>query len=176
MITRNVFVVLFASALTLTNVCAIETQDVWDLGSRISGLPSAVVYSIALTESGRKVNGAKQPYPWSLSINSNPPQSLRFNTRKEAEAHLNSLLKRGITNIDVGLMQVNLMYHGHSVRNPVDLLDPKLNVMVASVFLRELLNESQDIGKTIARYHSRTAPLGDNYKRLVFGQLVNFER
>lgn len=168
-------IVVLVAALVASSAKA-DLQDLWVLGERISGMPSKVLYSMALTESGMTVKGVRQPYPWTLNINSTPPKSLRFQSRQEAEAQLKELVGNGITNIDIGLMQVNLKYHGHSVKSPSDLLDPKINVMVASLFIRELLAETQDIGKSIANYHSRTATLGDNYKRLVFDNLVNISR
>jgi hypothetical protein len=92
------------------------------------GLPPKVVFAIALTESGTRLqSGRLGPWPWMLNIAGKP----RFYaTRREAFRTLEKHLKQGVTNIDVGLMQVNWRYHRALLRNPWVALDPAFNLRV----------------------------------------------
>lgn len=154
----------------------VASQDLWQLGARVSGLPVSAIYGIALAESGRTVNGVRKPHPWTINVNSSPPRARYFDTQPEAEKYLEELLRSGWTNVDVGIMQVNVKYHGHSIKDPKTLLDPKVNILVSAVFLSELLKETGNIGDAISKYHSRTPSKGDQYKKRVFDNIVGVSK
>lgn len=171
---RQLIYVFFT--LAMTNVSAddyLSRNNVWKVASRISGIPPFVIYGIAKQESGVEKNGVRRPHPWTLNINGPNPKSMRFASRHEAEQTLVDLLSQGIKNIDIGLMQVNLKYHGHSVSHPTELLDPKVNVIVASVYLGELFKRTGNLDQTVARYHSGDPDRGKKYKDAVFDRILS---
>ena len=78
-----------------------------------------------------------------------------FPTRTAAETALARILDTGITNVDVGYMQVNVGFHKDKVANPSDLLDPSTNLRVAAEVLRqENLRAGGDIALTVGAYHA----------------------
>ncbi len=115
-------------------------------------IPSAVLYSVALAESGKTLKkGGFKPWPWTLNVAGVPR---RYPTRQAAYQGLMNYLKRGITSIDIGFMQVNWRYHKKKLVTPWQALDPFHNIRTAATILR---SEYQNTGvwKTaIGRYHS----------------------
>lgn len=165
--------ILVALMLGITPLGYAKSESIWKVASSFSGVPSRVIYAIALQESQvMYTDGVARPYPWTININGETPRALRFETRQAAEAEVRKLVKSGVTNIDIGPMQINYRYHGHSVAQPEHLLDPRINLFVAAVILRELMqNNKGDLEKTVADYHSRTPTKGLPYAQSVFGKL-----
>ena len=57
--------------------------------------------------------------------------------------------------LDIGLMQINLHWHGHRVSSAAELLDPITNLTVGSSILAEAIKSSpNDLELGIGRYHS----------------------
>jgi hypothetical protein len=142
----------------------------WAIGARIAGIHVNTLYSIAVQESGmRWDDGSLRPWPWTLYVNKSQDGvkkgAYRYRTRAAAETALQRLIDKGIDNIDVGLMQVNLHWHRHRVVKPTHLLTPLINVRVAAT----ILNEVNDTGpaKAVARYHSFNTRLGLDYLHCV---------
>lgn len=150
-----------------------KSMSMWDAAAHVSGIPPNVIYAIAMHESRLKYgDGVKRPYPWTININGNPPVPLRFSSREEASSKLQSLIRSGITNVDVGAMQVNYKYHGHSVARPEHLLDPKTNLMVAAVILSEHMRRNNgDQARAVADYHNRSPVIGGTYAARVYGMV-----
>ena len=124
--------------------------------SRETGVSARLLAAIALTESGR--GGA--PWPWTLNVEG---RALYFADRHAAHAALVELLRRGYRSVDVGLMQVNLAYHGRRFENTWTALDPLENVRVAATILRENHRGTADAGYAVALYHSNTPARGLGY-------------
>lgn len=123
----------------------------YQLAAHEANIPSAVLYAIALQESGAILRGRRIPWPWTLNVAGQPH---RFQTRSAACAHLQSaLLEVSATRIDVGLGQINVGYHAHRVARPCDLLDPYRNLSIAAVILSEQHTPGADWLLTIGRYH-----------------------
>lgn len=136
-------------------------EDVWNEASKVSGVPVKILHGIALVESGKRwTDGLIHPWPWTL--NSPVKGSQFFNTKAEAADELNSLIALGIKNIDIGLMQINCGYHCNRVEKPSDLLDPKLNIKVASKILAEVKKVKGDLAKTVGAYHAGLHPSREN--------------
>ena len=85
-----------------------------------AGIPASVLFAVALQESGTNIRGRLIPWPWTLNTEGVPH---RFNRRAQACAALRRALSEH-RNIDVGLGQISVRYHGHRVREPCELLDP----------------------------------------------------
>ena len=135
--------------------CAAQAQEVpppaYQLAAQRAGIPSTVLYAVALQESGLRRNGRFVPWPWSLNVTG---QSRRFTTRADACAGLRQAMRSTPhTRIDVGLGQVNLGYHQQRYASACDLLDPYRNLAIAAEILREQHAPGEDWLLAIGRYH-----------------------
>lgn len=132
-------------------------NDPWKDAARTAGVPVVVLHAIAITESGKTwSDGVKRPWPWTLNSVKGP---MFFASREQAAAALRQILAEGITNVDIGLMQVNYGYHHHRVANPADLLDPQINLRVAAAVLREARKVvGGDVAAAVGAYHAGFAP------------------
>lgn len=114
-----------------------------------------LLYSISLVESAKyRGNSTVAPSKYALRAGD---KSYYPTSKPEAKKILNGLIDSGLTNIDVGLMQVNLRWHGHRVNSPHDLFNAETNLSVASDILMEaMLSSPMDIKTAIGRYHNWT--------------------
>jgi len=147
----------------------------YQLAAQRAGIPSAVLYAVALQESGIRWNQRLVPWPWSLNI---AGQSRRFDTRVQACTALQRALRdTPSTRIDVGLAQINLGYQQHRYRQPCDLLDPYRNLSIAAEILKEQHRPNEDWLLAIGRYHR---PAGGEpaarYRRSVSRHLAHIYR
>ncbi|HFJ0421594.1 TPA: transglycosylase SLT domain-containing protein [Pseudomonas aeruginosa] len=148
---RRVACVLLACTLA----GSLQAQDVpppaYQLAAQRAGIPAAVLYAVALQESGVRLNGRLVPWPWSLNV---AGESRRFATRDQACANLQRALHDvAPTRIDVGLGQINLGYQRHRYRRACDVLDPYRNLALAADILREQHSPGDDWLLAIGRYH-----------------------
>ena len=65
-----------------------------------------------------------------------------FPTKNEAVAAVRELQLRGIRNVDVGCMQVNLMHHGDAFESIEAALEPEINVAYGARYLAALHRET----------------------------------
>jgi len=143
-------------------------------------LETETFYGIAIQESGASwTDGSFRPWPWTLNVNSSnntdiTPGPRRYATRKSAEKALDFFIKKGITNVDVGLMQINLKWHGEKVDNKLSLLDPQTNLLVAAQILRDVKDPNSKF-QTVARYHSFNPKHGNGYAKKVlhYEKIIN---
>jgi soluble lytic murein transglycosylase-like protein len=92
------------------------------------------------------------PWPWAINKSG---KSIIPASQQEARAILNKTLIEGGRNIDVGLMQVNLYWHGHRVGKPEHLLNPVTNLQIGALVLAEAIQSApHDLVLGIGRYHS----------------------
>lgn len=123
----------------------------YQLAAQQAGVPSPVLYAVALQESGARLRGRLIPWPWTLNV---AGRAERYATRAEACAGIRRALARTPVNrIDAGLGQVNLGYHAHRYAHPCDLLDPYRNLAIAAEILREQHTPGEDWLLAIGRYH-----------------------
>ena len=76
----------------------------------------------------------------------------------------------GFRSIDVGCLQVNLMYHPAAFSSLEQAFDPVANARYAARFLDALYDRSQDWIKAVADYHSQTPALGAAYRNRVLAR------
>ncbi len=116
-------------------------------------IPPRLFYAVALTESGKQVDGIAQlrPWPWTLNIRG---EAHYFARRRAAEAALRQALAGGEDLIDVGLMQVNWRYHRQHLRTPTSALDPYRNLRIAARILRDCQREHADWWAAVGCYHA----------------------
>ncbi|MCU0814998.1 MAG: lytic transglycosylase domain-containing protein [Cypionkella sp.] len=128
-------------------------------GARL-GVPPGVMAAISLVETGR--NGA--PWPWTLNEGG---KGSHFDSRDEALAALTEALARGVTNIDVGCMQLNHRWHSAGFASSADMIDPVQNTRYAALFLLELQKRLGSWEKAIQHYHSADPTRGAAYAQKV---------
>lgn len=127
-------------------------------------IKSNLLQTIASVESGRwnAQAGKRVAWPWTVHANG---KGRYYKSKAEAIAAVKNLQQKGITNIDVGCMQINLKYHGEAFANLEEAFDPEKNVAYSAQFLRNLYKRNkQNWTKTAMHYHSRNLRKGTNYK------------
>src|SRR5690606_25458454 len=79
--------VLALLACTLSGL--VRAQEIpppaYQVAAQRAGIPSSVLYAVALQESGARINGRLVPWPWSLNVAGTP---YRYATRTQACAGL----------------------------------------------------------------------------------------
>jgi hypothetical protein len=135
-------------------------------------LPPRLLGAIGTTESGRVDAAAGRVRPWPWTINAEGAGQF-FNTRQQAVAAVKALRARGVQSIDVGCLQVNLMYHPNAFASLEDAFDPRVNAAYAVRFLNALYADSGDWARAIAAYHSETPALGEAYRVMVMAHWQN---
>jgi hypothetical protein len=131
-----------------------------------SGLPPGLLLAIALVETGRAVPGVggMQPWPWSWNAGGRGGVA---STKAAAVAAVTGLRAGGVTSVDVGCMQINLLYHPAAFASLDEAFDPVANVRYAAAFLSRLRAGLPDWEAAIRRYHSGNATRGEAYQRRV---------
>lgn len=122
---------------------------------KLAGVPSYLLTALSHVESGRWDDGreAKVAWPWTVMAEG---RGRYFRTKAEAVAEVRKLRTKGVRNIDVGCMQINLMYHPDAFSSIEDAFDPARNVEYAVEFLTALYEETGAWTKAATRYHSAT--------------------
>jgi hypothetical protein len=138
----------------------------------VGRLPPRLLGAIGLTETGRVDAGSGRVRPWPWTINAEGEGQF-FQTKQQAVAAVRGLQARGVRSIDVGCLQVNLMYHPAAFATLEDAFDPRVNAAYAARFLNALYVEGRDWAHAIAAYHSETPALGDAYRVLVMARWRN---
>jgi hypothetical protein len=129
-------------------------------------LPPRLLAAISLTESGRRdpASGTFRPWPWSINAEG---QGQFFASAQDAIAAVKVLQARGVQSIDVGCMQVNLMYHPRAFSSLEDAFDPRKNALYAGQFLNALHAANKDWMLAAGAYHSETPALAEPYRQQV---------
>ncbi len=137
-----------------------------DLAERRYGIPGQLLQAIGRVESGRRdpASGEVSPWPWTVNAEG---QGAYFDTKQQAIAAVNALRARGVTSMDVGCMQVNLMHHPNAFASLEQAFDPAANADYAARFLRKLFDQTGGWPKATAWYHSATAERGEDYQQKV---------
>lgn len=130
-------------------------------------LPAHLLTAIARTESGRWHADSSESLAWPWTVMAEGKG--RFLPSKAAAMQeVRDLQARGIRNIDVGCMQVNLHYHPEAFETLEEAFDPARNVAYAAGFLIDLRQEARSWTRAVGQYHSRQAIRGNSYRAKVF--------
>ena len=129
-------------------------------------VPPRLLSAIALVESGRydEAAGAVRPWPWTINAEG---AGHYYASKAEAIDAVKALQARGVRSIDVGCMQVNLMYHPDAFASLDEAFNPATNAVYAARFLNRLHASGDDWSHAIGAYHSETLALGDAYRVMV---------
>jgi hypothetical protein len=132
---------------------------------RVAGMPDQLMAAIGHVESGRPDSqGVIQPWPWTINAEG---AGHMYDSKADAIAAVKALQARGVQSVDVGCMQVNLMFHPNAFVSLDQAFDPVANANYAARFLTELYGQSHDWNQATALYHSATPELGADYQRKV---------
>lgn len=129
--------------------------------ARRTGVPLSVLRAITRTETGRKRNGAFQPWPWTVNMEG---KGFWFDTEDEARAYVYKEYQRGARSFDVGCFQINFKWHGKAFTSIDEMFDPLTNALYAARFLGELHAEQGSWGRAAGAYHSRTPEFATRYQ------------
>jgi Transglycosylase SLT domain len=126
----------------------------WSSTAAKYGLDPYVLYAVALVESAKVSDGEAHPWPWALNQQG---KSSYPNTSFDALEKIRVLMRGGQRNIDIGLMQVNLRWHGNRATSLDRLIDPVTNVDIGAQILAEsMATVPNDAALGIGRYHAWT--------------------
>lgn len=139
-----------------------------DAATGLAGLPPRLLNAVAQVESGKRdpATGAWQPWPWTINVEG---EGRFFETEAEAIEAVKAMQASGVRSIDVGCMQVNLMYHPAAFESLEQAFDPRANVLYARRFLLSLYRQSGDWPTAVGLYHSATPDLAASYRQRVLG-------
>ena len=133
---------------------------------RREGIPQHLLKAISQAESGRW-NAEKQAniaWPWTVTSGG---KGRFFDTEAEARAEVEILITQGVRNIDVGCMQVNLMYHPEAFANLAEAFDPDANARYGAKYLRAMYDKTRNWREAAAHYHSTTPEAAARYRAKV---------
>jgi hypothetical protein len=124
--------------------------------ARQTGVLPEILWAVAKTES----NFGTGPWPWTVNYHG---KGYFFPDKLSAKKFLITLPKNAHYHVDIGCMQLNWGYHGAAFTKLSQMLNPRLNVIYAAYFLKELYQETGKWATAVAAYHSRKWPLGGRY-------------
>jgi hypothetical protein len=120
-----------------------ELTEYIKLVEKDNSIPRGLLLAIAKTESN--VN------PYAINVNG---KAVVASSMQEAVLVAKRALARGITNVDIGVMQVNYRWHKERFRSIEKMLDPKINIQYAGNLLLSLFRQHGTWYKAISYYHS----------------------
>jgi hypothetical protein len=137
-----------------------------EVAERRHAIPSRLLHAIGRVESGRPdpATGEVHPWPWAVNVEG---RGSFHDTKAQAIAAVAAMHRLGSRSIDVGCMQINLMYHPNAFAGLEQAFDPMANADYAARFLRRLFEQTGTWAKAAAWYHSATPELGDAYQKRV---------
>jgi len=145
------------------NSCARRTAA----AERAAGMPTHLLTAVSKVESGRwhAETGEIIAWPWTVTAGG---EGLFLPSKRAAIAEVERLRAQGVTNIDVGCMQINLRHHPKAFDSLEQAFDPDRNVAYAIGFLRDLRARWGSWTRAVGSYHSNTPTLSGRYRAKVF--------
>ncbi|MDR1362201.1 MAG: transglycosylase SLT domain-containing protein [Holosporaceae bacterium] len=135
---------------------------------KANNIPPRLLLAIGTVESGRSIGGKKKrAWPWTICANL---KSYYFSTKSAAVAAVKRFMARGIRNIDVGCMQVNLMHHSKAFRTLEEAFTPRKNVAYAAKYLLSLKKSNNSWTNAVGYYHSKSSKYYKPYCQLVYNE------
>jgi len=146
------------AALTMvigTNAFANACENHTAHQERAYAIPAHLLTAVARAESGKydEATGKVSAWPWTVT---SPEGDIKYSSKWEAIEAVNDLQRKGVHNIDVGCMQINLHHHPNAFRNLNVAFDPTRNVAYAAHMLSGHYRQTGDWKTAVAHYHSTT--------------------
>ena len=149
--------------IAVANECRLETNDlsvsiekIIALEEQRNDIPKGLLRSIAFAESNM------DPY-----VLDEKGKASRFSSFNEALKSLELKIKSGVSNIDIGIMQINYRWHRDAFRDLNAMLDPSKNIAYAARLLKNLKERFGDWQTAIRHYHSSNLKHSSSYSRKV---------
>jgi hypothetical protein len=138
-------------------------------------IPQDLLTAIALVEAGRWQGTEKNPliWPWSLTVNG---KGHFYETPELAINAAETFFAHGISNIDIGCMQINVRYHKNAFSDLAEMFDPIYNTAYAANFLVSLKKDLGTWSHAVEGYHSRKQEFGQPYGKKVMGQWAELRK
>ena len=132
-----------------------------------SGIPEGLLLAIGKRESGRRdgVSGSTLPWPWAVNVDGN---GRSFDSLPAAIAYVIQSSAGGARSIDVGCMQISLLYHPDAFATLEEAFDPALNTAYSAKFLSSLHATLGTWEAAVAAYHSADPARGGPYRDQVY--------
>ena len=131
------------------------------------GIPRHLLRAISIAESGRWLRSRKATLAWPWTVTSGG-KGTYYKSKSAAMRAVRKLQRRGVRNIDVGCMQVNLRYHPKAFKSLGQAFDPRANAAYAAGFLRKLRDKKRSWSQAVKHYHSATRSLNRPYHAKVY--------
>jgi hypothetical protein len=131
-----------------------------------SNIPSRLLYAIATTESGRWNPETQESFAWPWTVTAKGEGKF-YPDRQTAIQAVEALRRDGVTNIDIGCMQINMGYHPDAFESLHDAFEPASNVAYAATFLTELRLSRRSWSRAVRFYHS-----SDTERQTYYGKKV----
>jgi hypothetical protein len=119
-------------------------------------IPTGLLAAIAKIESSTRT----------LAVNIRG-KSIIASSISDAKSIIQQKLEEGVTNIDIGVMQLNYRWHGKQFVNLEEMLNPQNNIAYAAKMLKALKDQYGDWQSAIRYYHSYTPVHNMAYSRKV---------
>ena len=158
--------ILFLSIFILWNTCAYATDTPSSKGywlkkyitavEQKNRIPSGLLSAIAGVESDFN--------PYAVNI---AGKTVIASNQEEAAKTIKNALNSGITNIDIGIAQINYRWHGDNFKNIEEMINPVTNIEYAAKLLSSLFKQHGTWHKALRYYHSATPYHHRKYSRKV---------
>lgn len=143
------------------------SPDQWEEAMVISGFDSELLYAIALVESGTSFDGMRSygPWPWVMNINNKP---YFYASKTAAREALQAELDKQNDRVAVGMFQIYLKYNAKYAKDPLDLIDPVVNLYAGAMVLSSCGETYDTTEEILSCYHSGNVDkAGINYAKRV---------
>jgi hypothetical protein len=134
---------------------------------RRAGIPRNLLRAIATVESGRWDEPSRASFAWPWTVTAKGKGRF-LPTKAAAIRAVQTLQREGVTNIDVGCMQINLAYHPDAFATLEEAFDPARNVAYAATFLTKLRKSRRTWTQAVRFYHSSNPQRQRRYSRKVY--------
>jgi hypothetical protein len=128
-----------------------------------------------LTESGKWDPSSKAQIAWPWTVYAEG-RGRYLKSKSAAVREVLRLRARGVKNIDVGCMQVNLKYHPDAFASLDKAFEPMSNADYAASFLKSLYRQHRSWTRAVEHYHSSTPKYRLPYRKKVMRAWQNERR
>lgn len=133
---------------------------------RLLGVPARLLTAIAKAESGRHNKELRAVFAWPWTVMAEG-RGRYLPSRAAAVREVRQLKAKGVRNIDVGCMQINLMYHPDAFDSLEQAFNPAYNVAYSAKYLIDHYRKFNSWEAAVGRYHSATPKYNLRYRTKV---------
>jgi soluble lytic murein transglycosylase-like protein len=139
-----------------TSITKAEILELIKHAEQENHIPSGLLLAVVTVESKLQ--------PFALNI---AGRSLFFKNKDTALQAIKQALSKNITNIDIGIAQVNYKWHQHNFTSLEDMISPEVNIKYAAELLAKLKQDYGDWHTAVRHYHSSNPQHHRKYSRKI---------